>query len=75
VFVGLEQAKVPITGALAASGQWQTLAVPLGCFARAGADMKTVARPFALSSAGALQIAISDIRVASAAVPQEKCAW
>jgi beta-glucosidase len=77
VFVSLEPVRIPVAGALAgaAAGQWQTLTIPLGCFARAGADMSKVAKPFALTTTGRLQIAISDIRVASAAVPQDKCAW
>jgi beta-glucosidase len=77
VFVSIDQGRLPITGALANAtvGQWQTLAMPLGCFSRAGVDMSKVSRPFALSTAGPLQIAISDIRVVSATVPQDKCAW
>lgn len=77
VFIAMEQAKMPVTGALAggAAGEWRTLAIPLGCFGRAKADMAKITRPFALSTAGTLQIAISDIRIASAAVPQDKCAW
>jgi beta-glucosidase len=77
VFVGLEQTRVPVTGALtsAAAGQWQTLAIPLGCFSRAGTDMSKVSRPFSMATAGRLQVAVSDIRVVSASVPQDKCAW
>jgi beta-glucosidase len=77
VTVAVDQAKVPVTGALAAApaGQWQTLAIPLGCFARAGADMSKVTHPFALATGGPLQVAISDIRVASVPVAQDKCAW
>jgi beta-glucosidase len=75
VAVALGQATLPVTGALSTKGQWQTLTIPLGCFARAGSDMSKITRPFAISTAGRLQIAISDIRIASAAVPQDKCAW
>jgi beta-glucosidase len=75
VLFGIEGARVPITGALnaAPAGQWQTLAIPLGCFAHAGADMAKVTHPFVLASSGALQVAISDIRIASATVPQDRC--
>jgi beta-glucosidase len=75
VFVGVEGARVAVTNALqsAPPGQWQSIAIPLGCFAKAGADMAKVTRPFVLASSGTAQLAISDIRVASATVPQEKC--
>ena len=76
VFLRLEGARVPIGGVLraAAVGQWQTLAVPLGCFARGGVDMRRVSVPFALATAGRLQISVSDVRIASATVPQDRCA-
>jgi beta-glucosidase len=75
VFIGMESAKAPITATLQAApvGQWQTLAIPFGCFARAGANMTKVTVPFVLASAGRLQLAVSDIRVASASVPQDRC--
>ena len=65
----------PITGALrsAAAGQWTTLAVPLRCFARGGVDMQRVALPFVLTTAGKLGLSLSDVRIASAAVPQDRC--
>jgi beta-glucosidase len=77
VFISLGQAKVPVAGELqsAPAGEWRTLAIPLGCFARAGADMGKVTSPFSLTTSGPLQIAISDIRVASATVPQDRCSW
>ena len=57
----------------APAGQWQTLTIPLRCFASAGVAMNRVAVPFRLTTAGKLSLAISDIRVASAAVPQDQC--
>ena len=65
----------PITGALrsATAGQWTTLAVPLRCFARGGVDMQRVALPFVLTAAGKLGLSLSDVRIASAAVPQDRC--
>jgi beta-glucosidase len=69
------QTGFPIAGTLrkAAAGQWVTLAMPLRCFARGGVDMQRVALPFALSTAGKLGLSISDVRIASAAVPQDRC--
>jgi len=73
-FVGINQARVPVTQALQGSiGEWRTLAIPLGCFAKAGADMSKVTTPFSLTTSGKLTVAISGIRVASATVPQDRC--
>jgi beta-glucosidase len=75
VFIGMDEGRVPVTAALksATPGQWQTLAIPLGCFKGAGADMSKVMRPFVVASTGALRLAVSDVRVASATVPQDRC--
>jgi beta-glucosidase len=75
VLLGMQNATLPITGALRAApvGQWQTLAVPLGCFARAGVDMQRLNYPFSLSTGGRLALSISDVRIASATVPQDRC--
>ena len=75
VKLGVEGTTVPITGALrsAPRGEWRTLAVPLKCFSRAGVDMSKLSMPFVLSTTGKLAIAISGIKVASAAVPQDRC--
>jgi beta-glucosidase len=77
VTLSMDSAKVPLTESLrtAPRGSWQKIAVPLGCFAKGGAEMGKVTTPFALSSNGRLTIAISDIRIASAAVPQNKCSF
>jgi beta-glucosidase len=66
---------VPVTNALrnAPKGQWQTLAIPLGCFGSAGADMQKVSAPFVLSTSGRLTIAISGLAVVSVSVPQDRC--
>jgi beta-glucosidase len=66
---------VPIAGLLRAApaGQWQTMVVPLRCFVRAGLEPKQVASPVVFTTAGRLTLSISDIRIASAAVPQDKC--
>jgi beta-glucosidase len=75
VTIGMEGQSVPVTGALraASAGQWQTLAIPLRCFARAGVDMQRINIPFRITTAGRLSLAISDVRIASAAVPQSQC--
>ncbi|HEV2865413.1 MAG TPA: glycoside hydrolase family 3 C-terminal domain-containing protein, partial [Allosphingosinicella sp.] len=75
VGVGMDGAFLPITGALrtAPAGEWRTLIVPLRCFARGGVTMTGVARPFALRSAGPLRLAVSDVRLGSAAVNQDQC--
>jgi beta-glucosidase len=66
---------LPITGALrgAQAGQWATLAVPLRCLRDAGVDMQRVSAPITISTAGRLALSISDVRIASAAVPQNQC--
>jgi len=66
---------VPITEALrsAPAGAWHTLTVPLGCFEKAGADMKNLKVPFAISTAAQLKLTISDVRVLSATVAQDQC--
>jgi beta-glucosidase len=75
VTLSMGQTGFPIAGALrsAGVGQWATLAVPLRCFARGGVDMQRVALPFAIATAGRLGLSISDVRIASAAVPQDRC--
>jgi len=67
-------APVPITGILRSAplGQWQQLTLPLGCFAN-GIDPAKVTAPLIIETAGQLGIAISDVRVISATVPQSQC--
>jgi beta-glucosidase len=66
---------VPIAGLLRAAppGEWRTLTVPLRCFVRAGLDPKQVRTPFAVTTDGRLRLSVSDVRIASAAVPQDVC--
>jgi beta-glucosidase len=75
VAVGMEGVSVPVTQTLrgAPKNQWQTLTVPLRCFARAGADMAKIGTPLVLKTSGKLTIAVSDVRLASAQVPQDRC--
>jgi beta-glucosidase len=66
---------VPVAGPLRASplGEWRTMTVPLRCFVRSGLDPKQVRTPFAMTTSGRLALAISDVRIASAAVDQDAC--
>ncbi len=66
---------VPIAGALRAVpvGQWATLTVPLRCFVGAGVDFGRIMTPLSIGTPGTLSLAISDVRVASAAVSQTSC--
>jgi beta-glucosidase len=75
VRVGMDGASVTVTDTLrsAPRGAWRTLTVPLGCFKAAGVDMQKVSTPLVLSTSGRLTIAVSDVRIASAAVPQDRC--
>lgn len=59
-------ATVPLALRAAVPGAWAQLAVPLRCFAEGGADMAKVTQPFVLSTAAALKIDISDVRIGSA---------
>ena len=66
---------VPIRGLLAAApvGTWSTMAVPLRCFRQGGVDMTRVTAPLLITTAGRLALSVSDVRFASAAVPQTQC--
>jgi beta-glucosidase len=77
VSLGMDGASVPVTASLRSApiDEWRTLTVPLRCLARAGADMAKVSAPLVLGTSGQLTIAISDIRIASAAVPQDRCSF
>jgi beta-glucosidase len=69
-------ASVPVTGELRSApvGEWRTMTTPLGCFAAApGFDPKAIRIPFSLETAGRLGLSVSDVRVASATVPQDRC--
>jgi beta-glucosidase len=75
VTLGMDGVSVPVTDTLRSSPKdaWKTLTVPLRCFAKAGADMAKVSAPLVLSTSGQLTIAVSDVRIASATVPQDRC--
>jgi beta-glucosidase len=69
------RAGLPIAGYLrsAPMGQWTTMAIPLRCLREAGVDMQRVSAPVWISTAGKLTLSVSDVRIASAAVPQNQC--
>jgi beta-glucosidase len=75
VRLGMNGGSVPVTGLLRAlrPGDWQRLIVPLRCFARANVTMNAVTRPLVIRASGPLRLAISDVRIASAAVNQDRC--
>jgi|tagenome__1003787_1003787.scaffolds.fasta_scaffold20987870_4 beta-glucosidase len=75
VTLGTSTGSVPITAALRSSpaGEWRTLTIPLGCFAKGGVDVSKLGVPFAITTAGQLTLTISDVRVLSATVPQDQC--
>ena len=74
VAIGLGGVQLPVTGAFrGATGEWRTLAIPLSCFARAGVDMRQVSVPLSITTAGRFVLSISDARIASAQVPQNRC--
>ena len=53
-----------------APGSWATLSMPLACFTGRGADLSSVAGPFALHTDTALAISFSAIRLVSASIRQ-----
>lgn len=64
---------VPITGLLrSGGGQWRTMTIPLGCFGN-GVDPAKLSVPLLVETAGQLALAISDVRIISATVPQTQC--
>jgi beta-glucosidase len=60
----LKRVVLPVTTTMKAApvGSWQTIAVPLTCFAAAGLDTRSVAAPFVLASSAAAGITVSDVR-------------
>jgi beta-glucosidase len=77
VQVAVSGTAIPVTDTLRGvpKGQWRSLTIPLGCFAKAGADMSKVTAPFTLSTAGKLTLAISNVSIASVTVPQDRCSF
>ena len=67
-------ARVPLAARLGAApaGQWQTIVVPLRCFA-AGADLARLTSPFGIETAGALTLSLSDVRIAQGPAGTPRC--
>lgn len=55
----------PRLTAAARAGDWTSIAVPLRCFAEAGADMRRLTAPMTITTAGALDITLSSVRIGS----------
>jgi beta-glucosidase len=47
----------------ATKGEWQQLKILLQCFQKAGADMRSVTAPFAVTTAGELTLAVANVRL------------
>jgi len=47
----------------APAGEWQQMKILLQCFQKAGADLRGVTAPFAISTAGTLKLGISNVRL------------
>ncbi|HEY4368081.1 MAG TPA: exo 1,3/1,4-beta-D-glucan glucohydrolase [Steroidobacteraceae bacterium] len=56
---------IPIDARLrtAPRGEWQQFRAPLRCFEKNGTDMRNVAVPFAISTAGSLKLGIANVRL------------
>lgn len=75
VFIELGESELALTNAFqGASGTWRTLAIPLGCYRSAGTNMIMVGAPPAIRTSGPFAASVSDVRIASADVPQNRCA-
>jgi beta-glucosidase len=57
---------------VAAAGRWQTMTIPLACFAAEGADLSQVDVPFAIASAGKLDLTLSEVKFV-AGPPEAAC--
>jgi len=61
------RADFPIDARLkqATKGEWQQVKLPLHCFQSRGADLRHVTAPFALTTAGKLELGIANVRLES----------
>jgi beta-glucosidase len=71
VVLGCDKAcsgSVDISKRLAAAsiGHWQSLDIPLTCFAAEGADLSKIDQPFAIASSGALSLTLSEVKLVPA---------
>ncbi len=56
------------------AGQWRTVAVPLKCFARAGADLAKLDAPFVLTLTGPATVSVSRVALGTVADQTVACA-
>jgi beta-glucosidase len=56
-----------------AIGQWQTIGIPLKCFAQAGAVMTRLTTPFRLSTAGAARFSLARVALGTVADQVAEC--
>jgi beta-glucosidase len=57
----------------ATGGEWRQLKLPLHCFQSRGADLRQVTAPFALTTAGKLELGIANVRLESGLNDQTGC--
>ena len=49
------------------AGKWETVGVPLKCFAKAGADVSKVNHPLSIASSGKLDLSLSQVKLGTVA--------
>ncbi|HEU4780256.1 MAG TPA: exo 1,3/1,4-beta-D-glucan glucohydrolase [Steroidobacteraceae bacterium] len=55
------------------AGQWQTVGVPLKCFAKVGAEVSKVNEPLSLESSGKLDLSLSQVKLGTVADKVVSC--
>ena len=67
VHLSVGDGRLDVTGLLnaAPAGEWRSVKIRLSCFRDAGADLTAVDTPFRLSTAAALTVSVSEIRLGS----------
>ena len=58
----------------AKAGEWDSLVVPLQCFAKQGLDMARIETPLVIDAAAPFAISVSDVRLDYVGVPMTDCA-
>jgi beta-glucosidase len=56
-----------------AKGSWQTLSIPLSCFAAKGASLASVEVPFAIETSGRFGLTISEVKLAQKTAAEPPC--
>jgi beta-glucosidase len=74
VLLSVDGAKgLSVSAPLRASKDWQTISVPLSCFANRGVDMTKIAMPVSLSASAGTDIRISRIALGASTVGAIRC--